>query len=62
MQRINDSPIVELALLDTIPAINPKDCRKIHYLSSASMFAEAIDLTFRDAPFSQMENRGHSHR
>jgi len=62
LQRINDSPIQELALLETIPPINPSDCPKIHYLSSAPMFAEAIDLVFRDAPFSEMESPGHSFR
>lgn len=62
LDRINKSAIKELALLDTIPAVNPKDCPKIHYLSSASKFAQAIDLEFRDAPFSEMEEHDQSLR
>ena len=39
IDRINDSVITELALLDTIPAIDPKKSSKIMYLQVAPMFA-----------------------
>ena len=38
IERINDSVITELALLDTIPAIDPKLSSKIKYLPVAPMF------------------------
>ncbi|MCD7829590.1 MAG: ribose-phosphate pyrophosphokinase [Clostridiales bacterium] len=48
MERIDNSFLDELVLLDTIPA--PKDLSsKIHYLTVAPMFAEAISRMFNDA-------------
>ena len=50
IDRINDSVITELALLDTIPAIDPKKSSKIKYLQVAPMFAEAIERIYQDPP------------
>jgi len=49
IERINDSSIKELLLLDTIPypATAPK-CDKIKYLPVASVFAEAIDCIYQE--------------
>ena len=47
IDRINDSVITELALLDTIPAIDPKKSSKIKYLQVAPMFAEAIERIYQ---------------
>lgn len=48
MERIDNSFLDELVLLDTIPA--PKELSsKIHYLTVAPMFAEAISRMFNDA-------------
>ena len=53
--RINDSVIDELLLLDTIPY--PKDkpaCDKIHYLPVAPMFAEAINRIYEEMSISSL--------
>lgn len=47
MKRIEDSYIDELVLLNTIPAPTPCS-KKIHYISVAHMFAEAISRCFND--------------
>jgi len=49
IERIEESPIQELLLLDTIPypAGKPK-CDKIKYLSTASVFAEAIRRIYEE--------------
>lgn len=57
LTQINDSPIRELALLDTIPPIDPSLCGKIRYLESAPMFAEAIELIFEEVSFAHLEGR-----
>ena len=54
IDRINDSVITELALLDTIPAIDPSRSSKIHYLSVASMFAEAIERIYQEVSISKL--------
>jgi ribose-phosphate pyrophosphokinase len=53
MERIEKSPIKELVLLDTIP---PKEnsSPKITYLSSAPVFAEAIERIYEDLPVSTL--------
>ncbi len=52
---IQNSPIQELALLDTIPApAEAQNCTKLRYLDSAPMFAEAIERIFQNLPFSSM--------
>ena len=55
VDRINDSVIDELLLLDTIPY--PKDkpaCDKIHYLPVAPMFAEAINRIYEEMSISSL--------
>ena len=63
LSRLNDSPIQELALLDTIPPIDPSKCRIIRYLTAANLFARAIDLTFKDKSFGKnLYDSKYSHR
>ncbi len=55
VKRIDDSCIQELLLLDTIPY--PKDkpqCPKIEYISTASVFAEAIRRIYEEVSISNM--------
>ena len=55
IDRINDSVIDELLLLDTIPY--PKDkpaCDKIHYLPVAPVFAEAINRIYEEMSISSL--------
>ncbi len=55
IDRINDSCIKELLLLDTIPY--PADrpaCPKIRYLSTASVFAEAIRRIYEEISISNL--------
>ena len=54
IERINDSVITELALLDTIPAIDPKKSSKIKYLQVAPMFAEAIERIYQEVSISKL--------
>ena len=54
IDRINDSVITELALLDTIPAIDPKKSSKIKYLQVAPMFAEAIERIYQEISISKL--------
>ena len=54
IDRINDSVITELALLDTIPAIDPKKSSKIKYLPVAPMFAEAIERIYQEISVSKL--------
>lgn len=54
-ERIEDSCIQELLLLDTIPY--PKDkppCNKIKYISTASVFAEAIRRIYEEVSISNL--------
>ena len=55
IDRINDSPIKELILLDTIPypADKPKS-DKIEYLSVASMFGESIERIYEEVSISSL--------
>ena len=55
LDRINSSCIEELLLLDTIPypAGRPK-CAKIQYLSTASVFAEAIRRIYEEVSISNL--------
>ena len=55
IERINESCIQELLLLDTIPY--PSDqphCDKIQYLSTASVFAEAIRRIYEEVSISNL--------
>ena len=55
IDRINDSVIDELLLLDTIPYPQGKPaCDKIHYLPVAPMFAEAINRIYEEMSISSL--------
>ena len=54
LERINDSVIEELALLDTIPAVDTELCPKIKYLSVAPMFSEAIERIYQEVSLSKI--------
>ncbi len=55
IERINDSCIKELLLLDTIPyPENKPACDKIRYLTTASVFAEAIRRIYEEVPISNL--------
>ena len=54
LERINNSVIKELALLDTIPAIDTDACPKIKYLSVAPMFSEAIERIYQEVSLSKV--------
>ena len=54
LDRMNASPIQELALLDTIPAVNPAQCGKLKYLSVAPLFAEAIERIYQEVSISKL--------
>ena len=56
MQRINDSVLDELVLLDTIPISDEKRalCDKITVLPVAPVFAEAIERIYGDRPVSPL--------
>ena len=54
IDRINASPIQELALLDTIPAIKPELSSKVKYLSVAPMFCEAIERVYQEVSISKL--------
>ena len=55
IERIGESCINELLLLDTIPYPSDKPaCDKIHYLSTASVFAEAIRRIYEEVSIANM--------
>ncbi len=54
IERINDSPITELAFLDTIAPIDPSLSSKIKYLTVAPMFAEAIERIYQEISVSKL--------
>ena len=54
VERINESPIQELALLNTIPAIDQSLSGKIKYLSVAPMFSEAIERIYQETSISKL--------
>ena len=57
IERIQDSCIEELLLLDTIPyPANKPKCDKIKYLSTAPVFAEAIRRISEEASMSELFN------
>ena len=57
MERLDDSVIKELALLDTIPApIGEAVPSKIKYLSVAPMFAEAIERIYQEISIAKLFN------
>ena len=54
VDRINESPIQELALLNTIPAVDAALSGKIKYLSVAPMFSEAIERIYQETSISKL--------
>ena len=52
--RLEQSPISELVLLDTIPLPKEKRIAKIRQLEVASVFAEAIERIYEDKPMSTL--------
>ena len=54
IDRINDSVIQELALLNTIPAVDPDRSAKIKYLSVGPMFSEAIERIYQETSISKL--------
>ena len=56
IQRIKDSVLEELVLLDTIPVSEEKkaECGKITVLPVAPVFAEAIERIYGDRPVSPL--------
>jgi ribose-phosphate pyrophosphokinase len=54
IKRIEESPIKELIILDTVPLSPKKQIDKIVMLSIAPIFAEAIERIYEDKPVSTM--------
>ena len=54
IERINASPITELAFLDTIAPIDPALSGKIKYLQVAPMFSEAIERIYQEVSISKL--------
>ena len=54
IDRINESYIQELVLLDTIPYTSKQKCDKIKYLSVDSLFAEAIARIYEEVSISSL--------
>ena len=54
IERIKQSPIKELILLDTIPCPKEKMLDKTTILPVAPLFAEAIERIYEDKPVSPM--------
>jgi ribose-phosphate pyrophosphokinase len=54
IQRIQESPIEEMVVLDTIPLKPEKKLDKITVLSSSTVFAEAIDRIYEDLSVSTL--------
>ncbi len=55
LERIENSPIKELLLLDTIPfPVDMPKCDKIKYISVAPIFAEAIERIYEEVSISSL--------
>lgn len=54
IERIQNSPIKELVITDTVPLTPEKQIDKIKILSVAPIFAEAIDRIYEDLPVSTL--------
>ena len=54
IERIENSCLEELLLLNTIPAPSDYKGEKIHYIDSAPHFAKAIKCIFHEAPISNL--------
>ncbi len=56
LERLENSSITELALLNTIPETQGAGCSKIKYLSVAPMFGEAIERIYQEISISKLFN------
>ena len=56
IERINNSNITEVALLDTIPAIDANLSGKIKYLTVAPLFSDAIERIYQEVSISKLFN------
>ena len=56
IERLNNSVITELALLNTIPTKFGAECPKTKYLSVAPMFAEAIERIYQEISIAKLFN------
>ncbi|MBQ1242359.1 MAG: ribose-phosphate diphosphokinase, partial [Oscillospiraceae bacterium] len=56
IDRLENSCIEELALLDTIPAHAEAERGRIKYLTVAPMFAEAIERTYQEISIAKLFN------
>ncbi|MBQ3141145.1 MAG: ribose-phosphate pyrophosphokinase [Clostridia bacterium] len=54
LQRINESPLKQVIMLDTIPFDRYEECPKIKMLSIAPVFAEAITRIYNDRSVSPL--------
>jgi len=55
IERIEQSPIKRLTLLNTIPyPTDQPPCDKVKYISVAPMFAEAIDRVYEEVSISSL--------
>ncbi len=54
IERINNSSIEELLLIDTIPFPEGRQCSKIRYISAAGFFAEAISRVYEEVSISPL--------
>ena len=54
IEKIVDSPIEELVLLDTIPNERARRCKKVTYLSVATLFGEAIERIYEEVSISSL--------
>ena len=54
MDRINNSAIEELVMLNTIPLREDMETTKIRSISVAPLFAEAIKRIYDDQPISKL--------
>ena len=56
LERLENSSITELALLNTIPETQGAGCSKIKYLSVAPMFGEAIERIYQEISIAKLFN------
>ena len=54
IERLNNSVITEVALLDTIPDTKSDKCDKLHYLTVAPIFGEAIERIYQEISISKL--------
>ena len=54
IERLNNSVISEVALLDTIPDTKSAGCDKLHYLTVAPIFGEAIERIYQEISISKL--------